>query len=233
MSALTESMTEAFPPSTAPEKRLGYALLGMGAIGLVLTCVSYVLAGPAAALPGGMQDATASLAATQQAWPWMRAAGLVGMPSDVLLAVAAVLLAADAFKRGQALDVAAWVAMALASALFVVVDAMVAFVLPSFVALVSVPGALPSYVGQRALFDVLFAIGTWTAGLAAVALAWTARGDLFHWPLVGWGMRLAGVVCLTSSTLYLIAQMAAPLIGPGIALVAFAAIGLAMAGRQG
>ncbi|MBK6648412.1 MAG: hypothetical protein IPG42_01050 [Betaproteobacteria bacterium] len=49
------------------------------------------------------------------------------------------------------------------------------------------------------MFDVLFAFGTWTVGASAIALAWYAEGALFRWPVVGWGMRLAGF-CLSASS---------------------------------
>lgn len=213
--------------SDESSKRLGATLLGMGSVGLVATCIGYVLAGPEAALPGGFLDPAKSLAATAQAAPWMRAAGLFGMLSDVLLAVASLLLAGHASKRHAALYCAGWLGMAVAATLFIIVDAMVAFVLP-------VAAATPAaYAGFRAMFDVLFAFGTWTVGASAIALAWHAEGALFRWPVVGWGMRVAGLLCLSASSAYLLTSSGGQLIGPGIALIALASIGVACAHLRG
>jgi hypothetical protein len=219
----TQTFTEHKTIGVGSGNQLAAWLLGSGAIGLVATCICYVLAGPEAALPGGFQNPSASLAATVQAVPWMRAAGLFGMPSDVLLAVASLLLAGNAFNRDEALLCAGWLAMAVAATLFVIVDAMVAFVLPA--AAVS----LHVYVGFRAMFDVLFAFGTCTVGIAAIALAWHAKGALFRWRVVGWGMRFAGLICLSASSAYLLTNAGGQLIGPGIALIALASFGVAIA----
>jgi hypothetical protein len=203
--------------------RISASLLGSGAFGLVATCICYVLAGPEAALPGGGLNPAASLAATAQAASWMRAAGLFGMPSDVLLAVASLLLAGHEFKRDETLLCAGWLGMAVAATLFVVVDAMVAFVLPTATVSLSV------YASFRAMFDVLFAFGAWTVGCAAMALSWHATGALFRWPVIGWGMRVAGLVCLSASSTYLLTNVGGQLIGLGIALVALASFGVAVA----
>lgn len=221
---MTQEQTPIDQGSTGDDSsnRLGATLLGVGAVGLLATCICYVLAGPEAALPGGFQDPAASLAATIQATPWMRAAGLFGMPSDVLLAIASLLLAAHASKRHETLLCAGWLGMAVAATLFVIVDAMVAFVLP-------VAATDPStYAGFRAMFDVLFAFGTWTVGGAAITLAWNAKWEMFHWTIVGWGMRVAGLLCLTASSAYLLTNSGGRLIGPGIALVALASLGVAL-----
>lgn len=148
------------------------------------------------------------------------------MPSDVLLAVGALLLASHEYGRRAPLALAGWLALAIASALFIVVDAMVAMVLAQ-VALQG--GAEAAYAGLRGLFDVLFTIGAWTAGGGACAAAWRADGVLFKWPLVGWAMRVAGAVCLLSTTAHLVGLPGAHLIGPGIALLALASVGAAMA----
>lgn len=205
--------------------RLGAWLLGAGALGLVATCVLYVLAGPVAALPGGAVTSAAAIAATPASAGWMRAAGLVGMPSDVVLAIGALLLAMHERRRAP-LALAGWLALAIAGALFIAVDAMVSMVLP---AVAAQAGAEAAYAGMRALFDTLFSIGAWTAGFGALAAAWRHDGVLFRWPAVGWGMRAAGVVALSASSMHLAGGPGAPLIGPGIALLALAALAAAVA----
>src|SRR5438105_1515706 len=100
--------------------RLGAFLLGLGSLGLVAVCICYVLAGPEAALPGGATSTVAAVAATAAAAGWMRAAGLFGMPSDVLLAAGALLLAVHAYEDGRhsARVLAGWLTLAIAGALF-------------------------------------------------------------------------------------------------------------------
>jgi hypothetical protein len=196
----------------------------MGSLGLLATCAFYVVAGPEAALPGGAAADPLAMAATTQVARWMRLAGLAGMPSDVLLAVGALLLALHQYARRTPVTVAGWLALAIASLLFIVVDAMVAMVLPRVAMQANAEAA---YAGLRALFDVLFTIGTWTAGCGALAVSWRTDGMLFQWPVVGWAMRVAGVACLVSATTHLIGWPGAPLIGPSIALLALASIGAA------
>lgn len=206
--------------------RIAALLLGVGAVGLIATSAFYVLAGPAAALPGGAPDPLAARSASAASAGWMRAAGLAGMPSDVLLAVAALMVAAMKRGRGAGLAVAGWLAMAIAGALFIVVDAMVAFVLP---AMALHPGGEPGYAASRALFDVLFAIGAWVVGAGALAAAWSARWPEFRWRAARWLLRAAAAVGLLGSTAWLLGLPGAPLIGPGIALTAVALLVLSAA----
>ncbi|MFO0682092.1 MAG: hypothetical protein U0234_08575 [Sandaracinus sp.] len=208
---------------TSSPRRLAAWLLGLGSLGLLATCAFYALAGPLAALPGGATDTAAAIAATPAAAPWMRAAGTIGMISDVLLAVGASLYATVAHAQGRAAALAGWLALALASASFVVVDAMVAYVLP----VVAEP-ASTSYVAVRALFDVLFAAGAWTASGGALAAAWRRDGEIFRRPLVGWALRGAGGLGLAASTAYFAALPGVPLLGPSIALLALATLAVAL-----
>jgi hypothetical protein len=204
---------------------LGARLLLVGALGLIVTCLGYVLAGPLAALPGGAPGMAAALTATPAAAGWMRVAGLAGMPSDVLLAVGGLLLAAHEYRRGAALAAAGWIAMGVAGALFIVVDTMVALVLPA----VAAQAGLAGYAGSRLLFDALFAIGAWTAGLGALAAAWRRSGLLWHFVWAGWLMRAAGVLGLVATTGYLAGLPGiAALIGPSIAVLAVALVGAAL-----
>lgn len=222
--------TTATDPAADGFTRLGALLLGTGAVGLVATCIFYVLAGPAAALPGGAADTTTAITATGRAAGWMRAAGLAGMPSDVLLAVGALLFAALERQRGSAVAVSGWLALAIASALFIAVDAMVAMVLP---AAASFAGGEAAYAGLRALFDVLFTIGAATAGAGALAAAAPAGGRLFARPAARWLMRAAGAVCLLASVAQFVGLAAgARFIGPGIALLALAALAAAYAASR-
>ncbi|MCJ0762966.1 hypothetical protein [Variovorax terrae] len=216
-------------PGRAGDPRFGptaAALLGAGALGLIATSICYALAGPAAALPGGAGNLELARAATAPVAGWMRAAGLIGMPSDVLLAVGALMMAFMKRGEGAGLAMAGWLALAIAGTLFVIVDAMVALVLPPLAALEHGEAA---YSGLRSLFDGLFAIGAWTTGLGALAAAGSARWPEYRRRGVLWLMRAAGAVCVAANTAYLLGLPGSRLIGPGIALEAVALLALSIA----
>lgn len=204
--------------------RIASFLLGVGAVGLVMTCAFYALAGPQAALPGGWSTVEAARASTPGAWQWMRLAGLVGMPSDVMLGVGALMMAMTKRGSGAGVAVAGWLSMAIAGALFIIIDAMVAFVLPPAAA------AGDGYLAVRALFDVLFAIGAWATAVGALAAAWSKRWPEFRsWPSL-WLMRGAGVIGVFATTGFLLGVPVAPLIGPGIGLLALALVAVGLTG---
>ena len=211
--------------------RVAAALVGIGALGVVATSVCYALAGPEAALPGGASSVAAARAATATAAAWMRAAGLIGMPSDVLLAVGGVMMALSKRGEGAGLAIAGWLAMAVAGVLFIVVDAMVALVLPP--AALAAGASDAGYLGLRALFDALFTIGAWATGAGALAAAWSAHWPELRWPAVRWSMRAAGALGVLANSAYLLGLPSAPLIGPGIALIALALLGVALAVYSG
>jgi len=215
------------PDATADDPQFGRIaalLIGTGAFGVIVTSVCYALAGADAAMPGGSTSVDAARAATAAASGWMRAAGLAGMPSDVLLAVGALMMAATQRGPGAAVAVAGWLALAIAGALFIVVDAMVAMVLPPLALL---PGA-EAYSGLRSLFEVLFAIGAWAAGAGALAAAWSARGPEYRWPAALWLMRAAGIIGLLANTAFLLGLPGARLIGIGVAVLALALLALSL-----
>lgn len=221
--------TEPFHPHAADDPRFGRiaaVLIGAGAFGVVATSVFYALAGPAAALPGGAASLDAARAATAAGAGWMRAAGLAGMPSDVLLAVGGLMMAATKRGEGAGIAIAGWLAMAIAGALFIVVDAMVAFVLPHAALLA---GGDAAYLGLRSLFDVLFAIGAWATAVGALAAAGSARWPEFRRRAVRWPMRAAGVVGIVASSAFLLELPGSRLIGPGIALAAVALLLVSLA----
>jgi hypothetical protein len=116
--------------------------------------------------------------------------------------------------------------MAIAGALFIIVDAMVAFVLPPAALLAQGDAA---YLGLRALFDVLFAIGAWTVNIGALAAAWSPRWPEFRWRAALWLMRAAGAIGVVANTAYFLDLPGARLIGPGVALSAVALLVLALA----
>jgi hypothetical protein len=213
------------PHSSAPPtagvalERLAAALIVLGAVGVIATSAFYAASGPEAALPGGAPSVAAARAATVAVTALMRAAGLCGMPSDVFLAVGALLFAAT--RRGSAAPVAiaGWLAMAVSGVVFIVVDAMVSFVLPSAAVF---PDGAATYAAVRSLFDILFAIGTWTFGAGALAAAWSPDRPEVRWPAVLWVMRVAGVAGLAAGSAYMLGLPGSPLLGPGVVLGAVA-----------
>lgn len=201
-------------------------LVGAGAAGIALTSFCYVMAGPMAALPAGGTTVEASRAATASAAHWMLAAGRIGPPGDLLAAVGAVMIAATKRGHGAGLAAAGWLGLALAGALFVIVDAMVGHVLPPMAAL---PNGEAAYAGMRALFDALFAVGTWAAGAGALASSWQPNWPEYRWKTVLWMMRAAGVACLAGSTAWLLRLPGSELMGLGIALSSVALVAAAVA----
>ena len=222
--ALPQPLPHAAPaePSFA---RVAGALLAAGAAGVIVTSLLYALAGPEAALPGGAAGIDAARAATGPSAAAMRAASLFGMPSDVLLTVAALMLAAGRRGPGAALSTAGWTALALSGVLFTVVDAMVGYVLPP---LAAAANGAPAYLAVRSLFDVLFAIGAWSVGLGSLAVAVAGHAAESRWPAARWLLLAAGVVGVAASSAWLLGLPGERLLGPGIALAAVALLVLAI-----
>lgn len=213
--------------------RVAAALLVIGSLGIVATSVCYAVAGPVAALPGsGGSSYAAVQVATAQGAGWMRAASLFGLPSDVLATVGAAMMAATRRGPGAALAGAGWLALAIASLLFVGVDAMVGLVLPAVSAL---PDSAAAYAGLRALFEALFAVGTWAVGFGLVAAAWHAHWPEFESRALLWLARVAGVLSLVSAQSFFFGWPLQRLIGLGVTLsaVAFVAIGVSAWRRAG
>ena len=138
-------------------------------------------------------------------------------------------LAGAARRAGTAAGAVGWGLLALSCALFILVDALVGFVLPP----VAASGDSAAYVVARSSFDVLFNIGGWTLGLGALLAALAPPGRALAWrPLRGL-MGLAGVLGLAVNTSFLLGGPGAPLIGPAVVLTALALLGAGLAlGRR-
>jgi len=210
--------------------RTAATLVTIGALGIVATSVYYVLAGPLAAAPGAAASSYEAVqAATAQGAAWMRAASMFGLPSDILAAVGSVMMAVTRQGRGAALAAAGWVTLGMASLLFVLVDGMVGQVLPLVAAL---PDSAAAYAGSRALFEVLFGVGTWAVGVGALAISWHA-----HWPEYGkrallWLMRLAGALSLASGSAFILGSPAGRLVGLSVAIFSVALVGVGIAAMR-
>ncbi|MFO1336969.1 MAG: hypothetical protein U1F53_01825 [Burkholderiaceae bacterium] len=170
--------------------RLAHRLLLAGALAVLGTCAAYVLAGPVAALPGGAASVELARAATPAAAPWMRLASLFGVPGDLLLAVAGLMLALSPGQRPAA--VTGWLGLGLVGLVFLVVDTMVGFMLPPLAVL----DGEAAYAGARALFDALFLAGTAAGGASALGLTWGGAADSGLSQAAWWSMRAAGALAL-------------------------------------
>jgi len=221
--APTMDASPAASHSDAPRfERLAAILVGIGALGVIVTSGFYVLSGPQASLPGGAATMELARSMTARSAATMRAASLFGMPSDVILTVGGLMFAAAKRRDGAALAFAGWLAMSISGVIFTIVDAMVGHVLP-----VAAAAGDAAYVGARALFDVLFAIGGWAFGLGALAAGWSARQPEYRWAVVPWLMRIAGALGVAANTGYLLGLPGAALIGPAVALGAVSLLAVA------
>lgn len=163
-----------------------------------------------------------AIEATATGASYMRYAGLIGVPSDVLLVLASVLLLIGAAQRSDWKAVSGWAALSLSGGLFVLVDAMVAMVLP---ALAQSTLAHASYAGARVLFDVMFAAGTFSAALGAAAL-W--RSEWLRSSRMRWAMAVSALTCLTGVAAFCVGHAAAAMLGPGIAALSASSLVLAV-----
>jgi hypothetical protein len=150
--------------------RTGGLVLALGGAGVVATSVLYGLSPPAAAMPVIPIDLAAALAGALRGHATMHLAGLIGVPGDVLVTAAGILLGSIEAARGRGLAAIGWFLIAASTILFAVVDSLVGFVLPPVA--VSAPA---SFFAVKSLFDVLFLLGTATFGAGAV-LALVAQG---------------------------------------------------------
>lgn len=206
----------------APPERLGFALLLAGALMVLVTCVAYVLAGPVAAMPAGAPSFEAGRAATPASTGWMLLASWVGMPGDIVLAVAGLMLAQHS---GQAAQVrAGWYALAIVGVVFLIVDTMVGQVLPP---LAINAEAAAGYAAARTLFDALFHLGTFAGGLSGLALAWAPSGRPRGWgPLMG----LAGMLGVIAGAAGLLGWGLPHATGAAVTLLVVALAGWGWAG---
>src|SRR5882724_13518923 len=168
--------------------RAGGAAVALGSVGVVATSVLYALSPPAAALPAQPFDQALALAGAVAGARTMFAAGAVGIFSDIVMAVGALLVALELARRGRSLAVAGWIAILLSIVVFTLVDAIMGFVLGPVAALKDGADAFTAF---KRLFDVLFLLGTTAFGTGAMlALTNEMRSAV---PIVSKPVALAGV----------------------------------------
>ena len=145
--------------------RAGGAAVVLGSFGVTVTSALYALSPPAAALPAQPFDQALALAGAVAGTRTMFAAGTVGIFSDLVMAVGALVVALELARRGRGLAVAGWIAILLSIVVFMLVDAIVGYVLGPVAALKDGAGAFTAF---KRLFDVLFLLGTTAFGTGAM-----------------------------------------------------------------
>jgi len=169
--------------------RAGGAAVALGSFGVTATSVLYALSPPAAALPAQPFDQALALAGAVAGARTMFAAGAVGIFSDIVMAVGALLVALELARRGRSLAVAGWIAILLSIVVFTLVDAIVGFVLGPVAVLKDGAGAFTAF---KRLFDVLFLLGTTAFGAGAMlALTNEMRSAV---PIVSKPVAIAGAL---------------------------------------
>ena len=169
--------------------RAGGAAVALGSFGVTATSALYALSPPAAALPAQPFDQALALAGAVAGTRTMFAAGTVGILSDLVMAVGALLVALELARRGRSLAVAGWIAILLSIVVFTLVDAIVGYVLGPVAALKDGASAFTAF---KRLFDVLFLLGTTAFGTGAMlALTNEMRSAV---PIVSKPVALAGAL---------------------------------------
>jgi hypothetical protein len=159
----------------------------------------------------------------------MFGAGTVGIFSDIVMAVGALLVASELARRGRGVAAAGWIAILLSIVVFTFVDAIVGYVLGPVAAM---KDAAAAFTGFKRLFDVLFLLGTTAFGAGAtLALTNEMRSAV---PMASRPVVLAGAMTGLAGVLAAAACFAGfPLeqgvgISIGLGSAVFVAIGLQM-----
>ena len=168
-------MTDASPAALAPgatrerdvrvsNLTVGGAAVALGSLGVTAASVLYALSPPAAALPAQPFNYALALAGAVAGARTMFGAGTVGIFSDIVMAVGALLVASELARRGRGVAAAGWIAILLSIVVFTFVDAIVGYVLGPVAAM---KDAAAAFTGFKRLFDVLFLLGTTAFGAGA------------------------------------------------------------------
>lgn len=193
MNATADLLPAAVPPSPiysgiGGTDRWAGGLVAIGALGVVVTSVLYALAPPIAALPFPTLNVPLAMRDTVAGATWMQAAGTIGVMADIALVAGAWLAAARSSEHRRSREACGWIAVAIATLLFIGVDMLGGQVLPSLGARA---GAEHVYEGFRRMFDALWVAGTLTFGMGAWLLA--APGLEGAARRVSWALRVIGV----------------------------------------
>ena len=190
--------------------------LAVGSFGVVLTSIFYALSPVSAALP----VPGVSIAEAQQGMLsgriTMIAAGIVGVPSDVILIASTLLLMVFRMPASLQIERLGLALVTMGVVIFTFVDALAAGVLTQIAAFDS---TMTVFAGFKFLFDILFIFGTITIGLGAPMVFISelkATSSILSRPLA-WAGTLFSLLGLISSILYFVHIPLPQLIGISIA----------------
>lgn len=202
--------------------------IAAGAAGVIATSAFYGLSPPQAALPmpDPMMAQASDAAATGAAL--LKAGGTIGIVSDVVLVIGALVLMARRTASKDGLERLGWAGIAVSALVFITVDAMAGYVLPEVAA---IPHSGAAFAGFKRLFDVLFVLGTLTFGAAMMAIFWNARRNGAR--ILGTIGCLAGILATVVSCAYFVGVNLAQPIGISVAVgsVLFTLLGVQLAMR--
>jgi hypothetical protein len=210
--------------------KVGGAMLALGSLGVAVTSVLYALSPPAAALPAQPFDQALALAGALAGARSMFAAGTVGIFSDVVMAVGALMIVIELAGRGQGAAAAGWSAIVLSIVLFTFADVTVGYVLGPVAAMPDGAGAFTAF---KRFFDVLFLLGTVAFGGGAIqaltndmrsAAPIVSRSVATAGGLAGSAGLLAATACFAGFPLQLAVG-----ISVGVGSVIFVAVGVQVA----
>jgi hypothetical protein len=146
-------------------------LSALGAFGVVVTSLFYVLSPRAAAGPVAPLDLAAAMSGAASGAATLHLAGAVGVFGDVVWATAALLVAGELARLGRGVSAAGWIGLVLAILIFTLVDGMTGYVLPALALNSNAAG----FEAIKRFWDMLFLVGTLAYG-AGVVLA--MAGDI-------------------------------------------------------
>jgi hypothetical protein len=169
---MTDASSATLAPGATRERDMGVsnlaaggAAVALGSLGVTAASVLYALSPPAAALPAQPFDGALALAGAVAGARIMFGAGTIGIFSDIVMAVGALLVAAELARRGRGVAAAGWIAILLSIVVFTFVDAIVGYVLG---AVAATRDGAAAFAGFKRLFDVLFLLGTTAFGAGAM-----------------------------------------------------------------
>lgn len=207
--------------------------MAIGSFGVVLTSIFYAISPVIAALPVPGVSIADAYDGMLSGRVTMMAAGIVGVPSDVILIAGTLLLLVFRTPAGLQIERLGLALITMGVVIFTFVDALAAGVLTQIAMLDT---GMTVFAGFKFLFDILFIFGTITIGLGTpmvFASELKATSSILAKPLA-WAGILFSLLGLTASILYFVQMPLAQLIGISIAGVSliFGMYGIQIARRS-
>ena len=192
----------------AESHALAGALLALGSALLFTGTLFYIGLTPRLGLPAPAPERMAALSDALVAAPRMARAGGFAFFGDILLTAAGIALVRRRRLAGSDLEAFGWTLIAVAAAIAIVFDSMMAVLLAP---LAELPAA-GTFLAFKSWFDFLFAAGDVPFGIGAIAVLWAdMRSDtaLLPKPLAVFGIGV-GAVALASGLGYVTGTLILP-----------------------